>query len=177
MGRVESVVRVGIVSVVGAIGAAAGFQHTHSWAEANGQHGWLAWAVAVVIESMAIIAGLELRRAPGRFPVLVLVISFLLQMSAQVAEAPKTVQGWLLAATPALGFLVIVKLVMRPASSKPRLAEPAEVERVEPSAPVAAARTDRPELEKADEPARPGPTPVEARPSEQLSLAWPPRAS
>jgi hypothetical protein len=41
------------------------------------------------------------------------VLSFALQMSAQVAGARPTVAGWLLAAVPALGFLVIVKLVLR----------------------------------------------------------------
>lgn len=117
MSRLEIVGRALILLVVGGIGAAAGFEHTHAWAEANGQEGWLAWADAVVIESMAVIAALELRRDPGAswrsLPVLVLVGAFLLQMTAQVAMAPKTPEGWVLAATPALGFLLIVKLVMR----------------------------------------------------------------
>lgn len=118
-GRVEHAARVGIMLGLGAVGAAAGFEHTHDWAVKNGQHGWLAWADAVVIESMAVMAGLEIRRdkrigRSSRLPMVVLAAAFLLQMAAQVALAPKTLPGWLLAAVPALGFLVVVKLAMRP---------------------------------------------------------------
>src|SRR5699024_3827424 len=50
------------------------------------------------------------------------VAGFTVQMAAQVALAEPTPAGWLLAAMPALGFLVVVKLLMRrtpaPASSE-----------------------------------------------------------
>ncbi|HEX3782671.1 MAG TPA: DUF2637 domain-containing protein [Pseudonocardiaceae bacterium] len=103
------------------IGASAGFTHTHDWADAHWQHGWLAWADAVVIEGMAIVAGFEVHRdhqagRKGRaalVPQVVLVVSFLIQMTAQVAQAQPTPAGWLLAAMPALGFLTVVKLIMR----------------------------------------------------------------
>ena len=86
------------------IGAAAGFRHTHDWAESNGQHGWFAWADAVVIECMCLVAGFEIHRdrkagRSARFPLTVLMVGFLIQMTAQVAEAKPTPAGWLLAAT------------------------------------------------------------------------------
>src|SRR3982074_479101 len=53
------VIRVLVTALLGGIGAAAGFSHTHDWAVHHGQTGWLAWADAVVIEGMAIVAGFE----------------------------------------------------------------------------------------------------------------------
>src|ERR1044072_6239906 len=99
-------------------GAAAGFRHTHDWAVSNGQLGWFAWADAVVIECMCLVAGFEIHRdhktgRSARFPLTVLVVGCGIQMTAQVAEAEPSPAGWLLAATPALGFLVVVKLLMR----------------------------------------------------------------
>lgn len=110
--KVEDVVHLLITIGVGAIGGAVGFKHSHDWAVQNGQEDWIAWAVAVVIECMVIVAGLELKRRVKPFPVFVLVGAFLMQMAAQVASAPKTVAGWLIAATPALAFLVIVKMLL-----------------------------------------------------------------
>ncbi|WP_199431663.1 DUF2637 domain-containing protein [Qaidamihabitans albus] len=132
-------VRVAVAVTLGGIGGAAGFTHSHDWAVANGQHGWIAWAVAVVIEGMVVVAGFEIHadrhrpNGPKRrvtFPVVVLVAGFGIQMAAQVALAPRTPAGWLLAAIPALGFLVVVKLLMRrapapvPAESRPTPAPP-----------------------------------------------------
>ena len=107
------------------IGAAAGFRHTHDWAVSNGQTGWFAWADAVVIECMCLVAGFEIHRdhkagRSARLPLTVLVVGFGIQMTAQVAEATPTPAGWLLAATPALGFLVVVKLLMRRLRPTPR---------------------------------------------------------
>ena len=67
---------------------------------------------------MAIVAGFEIHhdRAAGRsytFPATVLVFGVLVQMTAQVAEAEPSPAGWLVAAMPALGFLAVVKLLMR----------------------------------------------------------------
>lgn len=130
------IVRTTVTIALGGIGAAAGFTHTHDWALAHGQLGWLAWADAVVIEGMAVVAGFEVRRdhQAGRkgitLPQVVLVVAFLIQMTAQVAQAEPTPAGWLLAAMPALGFLTVVKLVMRrlpavPASNGPPPAQAA----------------------------------------------------
>lgn len=116
--RFADVIRIGVAVVLGGIGAAAGFTHTHDWAANHGQTGWLAWATAVVIEGIAIVAGIEIHhdRAAGRsfrFPMIVLCFGVLVQMTAQVAEAEPSPAGWLVAAMPALGFLAVVKLLMR----------------------------------------------------------------
>lgn len=122
---VESTVRVLITAGVGLIGAAAGFTHTHDAAVRAGQSGWLAWADAVVIECMVIVAALQLARErkegkTGRLPMVVLVVAFLIQMGAQVSGAPMTFAGWLFAAVPALGCLVVVKFAFRAAGDKPK---------------------------------------------------------
>src|SRR5690606_14487332 len=114
------------------------------WAVVHGQTGWLAWADAVVIEGIAIVAGFEIHRdhhrpnGPRRritFPMLVLVAGFGVQMAAQVALAEPTVAGWLLAAMPALGFLVVVKLLMRRAPAPAETAsQPGASEHPEPAA-------------------------------------------
>ncbi|WP_215550559.1 DUF2637 domain-containing protein [Amycolatopsis sp. CA-230715] len=115
---VESAVRLVIATVVGGIGAAAGFTHTHEAATLAGQKGWLAWADAVGVECMVVVAGLQLRhdRAAGKTGLTtslgVLVVAFLVQMGAQVATAPKTFPGWLFAALPALCCLVVVKFAL-----------------------------------------------------------------
>ena len=125
-------IRLAVAVVLGGIGAAAGFTHTHNWADHHGQHGWLAWADAVVIEGITTVAGFEIhrdhqagRRAPVSLPVVVLVVGFLVQMAAQVAEAEPTPAGWLLAAMPALGFLTVVKLLMRRLPAEPAADEKA----------------------------------------------------
>jgi hypothetical protein len=124
--KLSNGIRLLVAAVLGAIGAAAGFTHTHDWAAHHGQTGWLAWADAVVIEGIALVAAFEIHRdrqtgRPGRMslPVVVLVGGFLVQMAAQVAEAEPTPAGWLLAAMPALGFLTVVKLLMRRLPDKP----------------------------------------------------------
>ena len=126
VGRLVAGIRLAVAVVLGGIGAAAGFTHTHNWADHHGQHGWLAWADAVVIEGITTVAGFEIRRdhqagrrAPVSLPIVVLVVGFLVQMAAQVAEAERTPAGWLLAAMPALGFLTVVKLLMRRLPAEP----------------------------------------------------------
>ncbi|MEU4245821.1 DUF2637 domain-containing protein [Amycolatopsis sp. NPDC026612] len=118
--KLTAALRVLITVALGGIGGAAGFTHTHDWAIHHGQHGWLAWADAVVIECLAIVAGFEVARDHHRgttrritFPLVVLVAALGVQMAAQVALAEPSPAGWLVAAMPALGFLVVVKLLMR----------------------------------------------------------------
>jgi hypothetical protein len=124
--RFTTGLRVLITVVLGGIGAAAGFTHTHDWAVHHGQTGWIAWADAVVIECIAIVAGFEVQRDhqarnPRKvtFPLVVLVAGFGVQMAAQVSLAEPTPAGWLAAAMPALGFLVVVKLLMRRTPTPP----------------------------------------------------------
>jgi len=131
--RLVDIISILVTITLGTIGAAAGFTHTHDWAMHHGQTGWLAWADAVVIEGMVVVAGFEVKRdhATGTtrkvtFPLLVLVAGFGVQMAAQVALAEPTPAGWLVAAMPALGFLVVVKLLMRRAPEPtPTTAPPA----------------------------------------------------
>lgn len=121
--RLVNFVRIAVAVILGGIGAAVGFTHTHEWALHHGQTGWLAWATAVVIEGMAVVAGFEIQRdhARGRrrkltFPMAVLVFAVGIQMAAQVALAEPSVPGWIVASMPALAFLVVVKLLMRSTS-------------------------------------------------------------
>jgi peptidoglycan/LPS O-acetylase OafA/YrhL len=176
--KVEGTVRVVVTLALGLIGAAAGFSHTHQAAFDSGQHGWLAWADAVVIELMALVAALKVRSTRGHswFPLVVMVGAFVAQMAAQVAEAPHTVAGWLFAATPALGFLIVVKLVLmgREGPDQPQPAEvplPArsDVQAPEfPSVPAQATRTDEP---VAIEPPKP---PIPASSTAPTRSTWPP---
>ncbi|MBE8518123.1 DUF2637 domain-containing protein [Amycolatopsis sp. H6(2020)] len=142
--RLVDTIRVLVAVVLGTIGAAAGFTHTHDWAVHHGQLGWIAWADAVVIEGIVIVAGFEIQRdhRAGEtrkltFPMAVLVAGFGVQMAAQVALAEPAPAGWLVAAMPALGFLVVVKLLMRRAPAP----APESTSNPEPVT-VTAARTD-----------------------------------
>src|SRR5690242_15061002 len=97
-GKLADVIRIGVAVVLGGIGAAAGFTHTHDWALSHGQTGWLAWATAVVIEGMAVVAGFEIHhdREAGRsytLPAVVLVFGVLVQMTAQVSQAEPSAAG------------------------------------------------------------------------------------
>lgn len=175
--RVETAVRVGITTVVGLIGAAAGFHHTHEAAVRAGQTGWLAWADAVVIECMVIVAGLQIARErkagkSGRLPMTVLVVAFLIQMGAQVSGAPTTFAGWLFAAVPALGCLVVVKFAWRGADTT-RQDSDSEAEAT-PTVVTAEVADERPAL---DPVAVPEPRePQREEPVTQAPMAaWPPR--
>ncbi|HEX6352024.1 DUF2637 domain-containing protein [Actinophytocola sp.] len=149
-GKLADVIRIGVAVVLGGIGAAAGFTHTHDWAVSHGQTGWLAWATAVVIEGMAVVAGFEIHhdRAAGRsyaLPATVLVFGVLVQMTAQVAEAEPSPAGWLVAAMPALGFLAVVKLLMRRTPTGPPAPAEAELAQEAPEpAPAAIPRVRLP---------------------------------
>ncbi|WBC04250.1 DUF2637 domain-containing protein [Micromonospora sp. WMMA1976] len=105
-----------MLAIGGAAGAAS-FTHVHNVAAAHGQPGWLAWADAIVLELMSIASGLELRRrkrahTSSVFPATVLACAVTLSLAAQVVEAEPSVIGWVAAAVPALGFLVMVKIAL-----------------------------------------------------------------
>nr|WP_232074778.1 DUF2637 domain-containing protein [Phytohabitans suffuscus] len=106
-----------IMLAIGGAAGAASFTHVHNVAAAHGQGGWLAWADAVVLELMSIASGLEMRRRKRQhksvvFPAAVLVCAVALSISAQVVEAEQSVIGWIAAALPAVGFLVMVKIAL-----------------------------------------------------------------
>lgn len=113
----ETVVQVAIMLAIGGAGAAAGFTHVHDVANAHGQHGWLAWADAVVLELMAVACGLEMRRRRThgqsvRMPFAVLVVAVGISLAAQVLEAEQSLIGWVAAAIPSLGFLAQAKMIL-----------------------------------------------------------------
>ncbi|WP_433351212.1 DUF2637 domain-containing protein [Micromonospora sp. CA-111912] len=112
-----------MLTIGGAAGAAS-FRHVHDVSAAHGQGGWLAWANAVTLELMSIAAGLEVRRRTrtGKskaFPVTVLVVAVFLSLGAQVIEAEPSVVGWLAAALPAAGFLMMAKIALARMSESP----------------------------------------------------------
>lgn len=162
----SDVIRLVVTVVLGGIGAAAGFKHTHDWAVHHGQAGWLAWADAVVIEGIAVVAGFEIHRDHQRgirkrvtFPMIVLVAGVCVQMAAQVALAEPSPAGWVLAAMPALGFLVVVKLLMRRTTD--HLAQT-------PTAPAPA--NPSPPTSSPPTPATSAPDPVPSSPSGRVRL-------
>jgi hypothetical protein len=115
--RAEGIVQIIIMLAIGGAAGAASFTHVHNLATAHGQGGWLAWADAVVLELMSGASGLEIRwckrqHKSVRFPAVVLVCAVTLSIAAQVVEAERSVIGWLAAALPALGFLVMVKIAL-----------------------------------------------------------------
>ncbi|MEU6020691.1 DUF2637 domain-containing protein [Micromonospora sp. NPDC047134] len=127
-----------MLAIGGAAGAAS-FTHVRDVAAAHGQPGWLAWADAIVLELMSIASGLELRRRKRAgvsvvFPATVLACAVTLSLAAQVVEAEPSPIGWIAAAVPALGFLVMVKIALgytaaspsAQADTDPSTAEPAD---------------------------------------------------
>jgi hypothetical protein len=105
----------------------------HDVAAAHGQDGWLAWADAVVLELMSVASGLELRRRKRAhtsvaFPATVMAAAVVLSLGAQVVEAERSALGWIAAAIPALGFLVMVRIALAHASPPPVAASDAPVD-------------------------------------------------
>ncbi|WP_143448855.1 DUF2637 domain-containing protein [Kineosporia sp. A_224] len=164
--RVEAWVQLALMLAVGATAACASWSHVLSLAERHGQHGWLAWAVAACTETAAVAAGLEVRRRhrtgqASALPVVVLVLATVLQLAAQVAEAERSVWGVVLAAVPAVTFLVLVKLAM---SRGGDVAAPAVSAAVSPAAERSPARAVRPPAPTAPA-ASPVPQPVPTGPT------------
>jgi hypothetical protein len=116
----------GPVVVLAAIAAAGSFTHIRDTANGHGQHGWMAWAIAVCIDLTCVMAARERQRdkRTGRaprtlsWPTLVLVGGILLSLAANLAQADPTAWGWVTAATPAGAFLVAVSMLERRASDR-----------------------------------------------------------
>src|SRR3954468_4833369 len=106
----------GPVAVLAGIAGAGSFTHIRDTANEHGQHGWMAWAVAVCIDLTCVMAARERQRdrrtgrRTGRlsWPTIVLVGGVMLSLAANLAQADQTPWGWLTAATPAGAFLVAV---------------------------------------------------------------------
>ncbi|GAA0970872.1 DUF2637 domain-containing protein [Acrocarpospora macrocephala] len=112
----------GPVLVLALIAAVGSFTHISSLAADHGQDGWQAWAVAVCIDLMCVMAARELQRdkrtgRPRRglvsWPGLVLAGGIVLTLAANLAQAEPSPWGWITAATPAVAFLVAVSMLER----------------------------------------------------------------
>jgi hypothetical protein len=163
----------GPVVVLAGIAAAGSFTHIRDTADQHGQHGWMAWAIAVCIDLTCVMAARERQRdrRTGRavrglsWPTVVLVGGVLLSLAANLAQAEPTTWGWLTAGTPAGAFLVAVSMLERRTSAR-RPERAAEASVVPPSfgrpspalVPVRDDQTDQDETEDTKpttEPARP----------------------
>ncbi|MDA0634092.1 DUF2637 domain-containing protein [Nonomuraea sp. MCN248] len=128
MGRIRArLLDSGPVVVLAVIAAVGSFTHISDLANRHGQHGWQAWAVAVCIDLMCVMAARELQRdkRTGRhrhglisWPALVLTGGIVLTLAANLATAHPSVWGWITAATPAVAFLVAVSMLERRASHR-----------------------------------------------------------
>ncbi|MEV0403743.1 DUF2637 domain-containing protein [Actinoallomurus sp. NPDC050550] len=111
----------GPVVVLAGIAAAGSFTHIRDTARQHGQHGWMAWAIAVCIDLTCVMAARERQRdrrtgrrtGPISWPSLVLAGGVVLSLAANLAQAEPTPWGWLTAATPAGAFLVAVSMLER----------------------------------------------------------------
>jgi hypothetical protein len=125
----------GPVVVLASIAAAGSFTHIRDTADQHGQHGWMAWAIAVCIDLTCVMAARERQRdrrtgrrtGPVSWPTLVLSGGVSLSLAANLAQAERTAWGWLTAATPAGAFLVAVSMLER-RSSGSRAAQAAATE-------------------------------------------------
>ncbi|TDC57926.1 DUF2637 domain-containing protein [Actinomadura sp. KC345] len=111
----------GPVVILAGIAAAGSFTHIRDTATEHGQHGWMAWAIAICIDLTCVMAAAERQRdkhtgrETGRlsWPTLVLVGGILLSLAANLAQADPSVWGWITAGTPAGAFLVAVSMLER----------------------------------------------------------------
>ncbi|WP_248965756.1 DUF2637 domain-containing protein [Sphaerisporangium perillae] len=112
----------GPVIILAAIAGAGSFTHIRDTATAHGQHGWMAWAIAVCVDLTCVMAARERQRdkKTGRartgwasWPTLVLTGGVVLSLAANLHQAQPSAWGWLVAATPAGAFLVAVSMLER----------------------------------------------------------------
>jgi hypothetical protein len=114
----------GPVLVLAAIAGAGSFAHIRDTAARHGQHGPMAWAIAVCIDLTCVMAARERQRdkrtgRPSRrvsWPVLVLSGGVLLSLAANLDQAQPTTWGRITAAAPAAAFLVAVSMLERRAT-------------------------------------------------------------
>ena len=111
------------VLVLAAIAGAGSFTHIRDTATQHGQHGPMAWAVAVCIDLTCVMAARERQRDRrlgdthrASWPTLVLAGGILLSLAANLAQAQPTTWGRIVAATPPASFLVAVSMLERRAT-------------------------------------------------------------
>jgi hypothetical protein len=120
------------VTVLAAIAGAGSFTHIRDTAARHGQHGPMAWAVAICIDLTCVMAARERQRdkrlaiATRRlsWPTTVLAGGIGLSLAANLAQAQPTAWGQVVAATPCAAFLVAVSMIERRATRHNQPATP-----------------------------------------------------
>lgn len=105
-----------VVGILGICSFAVSFKHVVQTADRAGQTGWVAYAIAVSVELMALGAVSELRRRkrrghPARWPSSVLVLGVVMSLAANLAVAQPTPWGYVMAAWPAVAFLAAAGII------------------------------------------------------------------
>ena len=112
------------VLLLAAIAGAGSFTHIRDTAARHGQHGPMAWAVAICTDLTCVMAARERQRdkrlgiANRRlsWPTIVLAGGVGLSLAANLAQAQPTPWGQVVAATPCAAFLVAVSMIERRAT-------------------------------------------------------------
>ncbi|WP_405018083.1 DUF2637 domain-containing protein [Kitasatospora sp. NBC_00070] len=104
------------VGILGVASFAVSFTHVVQTATAAGQTGWVAYAIAVSVELMALGSVSEIRRRkrhgqPARWPRGVLVLGVVMSLAANLAVAQPTAWGYVMAAWPSLAFLAAAGII------------------------------------------------------------------
>jgi len=161
----------GPVLVLASIAGAGSFTHIRDTATQHGQHGPMAWAVAVCIDLTCVMAARERQRdkrhgATRRvsWPTLVLAGGILLSLAANLAQAQPTPWGRIVAATPPASFLVAVSMLERRAG---RTAAGKAVPVPVPAVPDEDGQ-DEPLVLVPSPPEEPSPDPSSPRPADEL---------
>ena len=152
-----AVVDSGPVAVLAGIAGAGSFTHIRDTANEHGQHGPMAWAIAVCIDLTCVMAARERQRdkrigrraGPISWPTLVLVGGITLSLAANLAQADPSAWGRVVAATPAGAFLVAVSMLERRSSGRRPASSPAAVP--SPVPPSFGRPQDAPDAECEDE--------------------------
>lgn len=105
-----------VLASVGAVSFAVSFDHVHELFDDNGQDGWVGWALAVVVELLALGSGLELvrRSRSGEavvLPSVILLLGVAMTLWGNLASADPGPAGHLVAAFPAVATLLILATV------------------------------------------------------------------
>ncbi|GLV51346.1 SpdA2 protein [Thermobispora bispora] len=169
----------GPVVILAAIAGAGSFTHIRDTAAANGQDGWMSYAVAICLDLTCVMAARERQRdkKTGRtrrglisWPTLVLIAGITLSLAANLHQAEPTLWGWVTAGTPAGAFLVAVSMLERRASGPRPDPSPASSASVLASSPVSA---PAPSIVRSSSPAADGPSSVGGGPSSAPALVPP----
>ncbi|MDH6138528.1 hypothetical protein P3T35_000505 [Kitasatospora sp. GP30] len=119
-----------VVGVLGIAAFAVSFTHVVQTSTRAGQTGWVAFAIAVSVELMALGSVSEIRRRrryrqPDLWPRCVLALGIVMSLAANLAVAQSTPWGYVMAAWPSLAFGAAAGIIeSRPASPSNAVPEP-----------------------------------------------------